>query len=148
MTTRTIAAAVAPMLILSVLPAGAADAADAAATPTAFVVPARVERALARPAVLPALYAGYASLQAYDVYSTKQARARGEREANPLMQGVVGNPAALVALKAAVAAGTIAAAERLWKHDQKAAAIGAMIASTAVAAIVASRNARTIRQLR
>lgn len=143
---RTIAAAVAT-LTFSALPASAADAPEAAAAP-AIVVPARVERALARPAVLPALYASYAALQAYDVYSTRQALSRGAREANPLMQGVVGNPGAFVALKAGVAAGTILAAERLWKHDKKAAAIGIMIASNVVASMVASKNARTLRQLR
>ena len=145
---RTIAAAVAT-LTFSALPASAADAADAAsAAAPAIVVPARVERALARPAVLPALYVGYAALQAYDVYSTRQALGRGAREANPLMQGVVGNQGAFVALKAGVAAGTILAAERLWKHDKKAAAIGVMVASNVVATMVASRNARTLRQLR
>lgn len=61
---------------------------------------------------------------------------------------MVGNPGAFVALKAGVAAGTILAAERLWKQDKKAAAIGVMIASNVVASVVASRNARTFRQLR
>lgn len=64
------------------------------------------------------------------------------------MQGVVGSPGAFVALKAGVAAGTILAAERLWKQDKTAAAIGVMIASNVVASVVASRNARTFRQLR
>lgn len=84
--------------------------AAAAAPATAIVVPARVERALARPVVLPALYASYAALQAYDLYSTRQALGRGAQESNPLMQGVVGNTGAFVALKAGVAAGTILAA--------------------------------------
>jgi hypothetical protein len=147
MMNRTIAAAATMLLTVTVAatPAAAADG-DAAAPVT--VVPARVERALARPAVLPALYASYAALQAYDVYSTRQALARGAREANPLMQGVVGRPGAFVALKAGVAAGTILAAERLWKNDKKAAAIGVMVASNLVATVVASRNARTLRQLR
>ena len=147
--TRTIAAAVAATLTFSALPARAADSPEAAATAAAPVVaPVRVERALARPAVLPGLYAGYAALQAYDLYSTRQALGRGAREANPLMQGVVGNPDAFIALKAGVAAGTILAAERLWKQDKKAAAIGVMAASIAVSAIVATKNARTLRQVR
>jgi hypothetical protein len=102
----------------------------------------------ARPMMLPALYAGYAALQVYDIYSTRQALKRGAIEANPLMQGTVGNAGAFVALKAGVAAGTILAAERLWRNDKKAAAIGVMVASTAVSAIVAGRNASTLRQLR
>ncbi len=38
---------------------------------------------LSRPAALPALYVSYAALQAFDMYSTQQALARGAREANP-----------------------------------------------------------------
>ncbi len=105
------------------------------------------ENKLSRPALLPMLYVSYAALQAYDVYSTKQALARGAREANPLMQGVVGNTGAFVALKAGVAVATIAAAEKLWKTN-KPAAIGVMIAGNSVAAIVAARNTRTLGQLR
>jgi len=145
--TRTIAtAAVLLSLSVSVLPAAAADGTTAGAAST-IVVPAQNTWALARPAVLPALYASYAALQAFDAYSTRQALARGAREANPLMQGVVGNTSSFVAVKAAVAVGTIVAAERLWKTN-KAGAIGIMIASNSVAAIVAANNARTLRQLR
>ena len=53
-----------------------------------------------------------------------------------------------MAVKAAVAVGTIVAAERLWKNNNKAAAIAVMVASNSVAAIVAARNARALRQLR
>ena len=88
----------------------------------------------------------YAALQAFDVYSTRQALGRGAREVNPLMQGVVGNTGAFVAMKATVAVATIVAAERLWKTN-KAAAIAVMVAANSVAAVVAWRNARTLRQL-
>ena len=148
--TRTIAAAVLLSLTLSVLPAAAADDADnanAAAAAPAVVVPARISRALARPAVLPALYASYAALQVFDIYSTKQALARGAREANPAMQGVVGNSSAFVAVKAAVTVGTIAAAERLWKTN-KVAAVALMVVSNGILAGVAAKNARILRQLR
>ena len=77
------------------------------------------------------------------MYSTRQALARGAREANPLMQGAVGNTGAFVAVKATMAVTTIAAAENLWKTN-KPAAIGVMIAGNSVAAIVAARNARTL----
>jgi len=100
-----------------------------------------------RPALLPMLYVSYANLQAYDVYSTRQGLSRGAREANPLMQCVVGNTGAFVAMKAGVAVATIAAAEKLWKTN-KPAAIGMMIAGNSVAAIVAARNTRTLGQLR
>lgn len=143
---RTIAAAAVLILTVSVLPGYAADDSSASAAPT-IAVQSRIGTALARPKALPALYVSYAALQAFDIYSTKQALARGAREANPLMQGVVGNTGAFVAVKATVAVATIVAAERLWKTN-KVAAIGIMVASNGVAAIVASRNARTLRQLR
>ncbi len=142
--TRTFAAA-ALLLVVQALPANAET--PAAAAPGTIVVPARVERALSRPAALPALYVSLAGLQAYDVFSTRQALSSGAREVNPMMSGVVGNPAAFWAVKATVTAGTIFAAERLWKNNNKAAAIALMVASNSVAAIVASRNARTLRQL-
>lgn len=145
--TRTIAAAAALSLTLFALPASADEAALAPITVTGMVAPVKMAQALSRPAALTALYASYTVLQAYDVYSTRQALARGAREANPLMQGVVGNTGAFVAMKAGVAVATIAAAEKLWKTN-KPAAIGVMIAGNSVAAIVAARNTRTLGQLR
>ena len=150
--TRTITTAALLSLTLSVMPASAADQATASVAPAVaaptFVAPASISGALARPKLLPALYISYAALQAFDVYSTRQALARGGRELNPLMQGVVHNTGAFMAVKAAVATGTIVAAERLWKNNNKAAAIVVMVAANSVAAIVAARNARTLGQLR
>ena len=143
--TKTFAAAALMLLSVATVPAFAADDAAAPAAATT-VVSARLTRVVSRPAMLPALYVSYTALQAYDVYSTKQALTRGAVEANPLMQGVVGNTGAMIAVKAAVAAGTIVAAERLWKTN-KAAAIAVMVASNGVTAMVAARNARTLRQL-
>ena len=145
---RTIAAAALLSLSAAALPVYAEEhpAPVAAAAASAIVVPARVERALSRPAALPVLYASYAALQAYDVYSTRQALGRGAREANPLMQHVVGSQSAFWAIKASATVGTIAAAERLWKKDKKGAAIAVLVASNAVAALVAARNANTLRR--
>ncbi len=161
---RTIAAAILSLSV-SVLPAYAAEdnnnaAKEASATNAPAAVSdnllwgenitrttSRVGRPLSRPAVLPALYASYAALQAFDVYSTRQALGRGAREANPLMTGVVGNTSAFIAVKAGLGVATIIAAERLWKTN-KAAAIAVMVASNSVSAIVAARNARTLAQLR
>lgn len=144
---RTIAAAAILTVTMSVLPAYAADDSSAAAAAPAIAVPARISASLSRPAALPALYASYAALQAYDVYSTRQALARGSREANPLMQGVVGNQSAFWALKATVTVSTIMAAERLWKKN-KTAAIAVMVVSNGVAAAVAARNASVLRRQR
>ena len=145
--TRTIAAAAVLSLTMLALPAYAEDEAAAPITVTGLAAPVKVAQAISRPAALTALYASYSALQAYDVYSTRQALARGAREANPLMQGVVGNTGAFVAMKAGVAVATIAAAEKLWKTN-KPAAIGVMIAGNSVAAIVTARNTRTLGQLR
>ena len=107
----------------------------------------KITRPHSRPAILPALYASYAALQAYDVYSTKSALARGGSELNPLMQGAVKHSGTFVAVKLTAAAAGIIAAERMWKTN-KVGAIAVMVASNSVAAIVAARNARTLRQLR
>jgi hypothetical protein len=144
--TRTIAAA-ALTLTLFALPAYAEDEAAGSIVGPSFAAPAKVSEGLTRPATLTALYVSYGALQAYDVYSTRQALASGAREANPLMQGVAGNTSAMVAVKAGVGVATVAAAERLWKTN-KPAAIGVMIAGNSVAAVVAARNARTLGQLR
>ena len=144
---RTIAAATVLSLTMFALPAYAEEAAATPIPVTGMAAPVKMTQAIARPAALTALYASYSALQAYDVYSTRQALARGAREANPLMQGVVSNTGAFVAMKAGVAVATIAAAEKLWKTN-KPAAIGVMIAGNSVAAIVAARNASTLGQLR
>ena len=144
---RIIAAAVALSLTLFAVPASAEDDAGRPVTSTGITASTTVAHGISRPAPLTALYVSYAALQAYDVYSTRQALGRGGSEANPLMQGVVGNTGAFVALKAGVGIATIAAAEKLWKTN-KPAAIGLMIAGNSVAAVVAARNASTVARLR
>jgi hypothetical protein len=141
---RTVTAAV---LTLTVVAPAFADEGTAAVPPPSIRVSGKVSAGLSRPSALPMLYASYAALQAYDVYSTKEGLSRGAQEANPLMQGVVGNTGTFIAVKAAVGVATIVAAERLWKTN-KPAAIAVMIASNSVAAFVAAKNARTLRQLR
>lgn len=71
----------------------------------------------------------------------------GRAQPNPLMEGAVGNTGTFIAVKAGVGVATIMAAERLWKTN-KVAAIAVMVASNSVSAVVAARNARTLRQLR
>ena len=145
--TRTIAAA-AVLLSIAILvsPASAADDTMAPAA-TGIIASYRVHESLSRPVVLPALYVSFAALQIFDMYSTNTALARGAREVNPLMQEVVTNKAAFWTMKAGVTAATIFAAERLWKKN-KVAAIAVMAAGNSVAAIVAARNAHTLRELR
>ena len=147
MTPRTFPAALVLMLTVAAAPALAADDAIVVTGQPAPSA-AKIREAASRPALLPALYASYAGLQAYDVYSTRQALSRGAREANPLMQGVAGSTSGMIALKAGLTVGTIMAAERMWKNNNKMGAIAVLVASNGVAAIVAARNASTLRQLR
>jgi len=97
-----------------------------------------------RPAILPALYASYGAMQVLDAYTTVRATARGGIERNPVLAPVAGNFAALLAVKAGLAASTIFFTERLWK-EHRTAAIVAMIAANGVVAAAAAYNARQLR---
>ena len=90
--TSTISAVVILALTISAVPAAAAD--DQATTPP--ITGADPLRAIpilenvawgddkvSRPPTLVALYVSYASLQAYDVYSTRRALAHGARRSEP-----------------------------------------------------------------
>ena len=101
-----------------------------------------------RPSMLPALYATSAALQGYDTFSTLNALKSGAREANPLMKSVVKSPTAFVAMKAGVAAGSILAAEQLWKNHHRIGAIGMMVASNLMMGIVAAHNSHVLSQLK
>jgi len=104
------------------------------------------ERPPRRPIVLPALYAGFITLQALDTSYTLRSLPLLAREVNPLMKGVTRYPAAFVALKAGLTIGAIMNAERLWKDDHRVAAVVLMAASNGLMAVVVSRNASTLRQ--
>lgn len=138
---RTFAAALVLALTIAAMPAYADDTVVVTGQPVRAT--AKVRESLSRPTLLTGLYASYAGLQAYDVYST-----RGAREANPLMQAAAGSNAGMIALKASVTIGTMVAAERMWKNNNKMGAIAVLVASNSVAAMVAARNASTLRQLR
>jgi len=106
--------------------------------------PIHVGRAESPGAVLPSLYAGLAAFNALDAYITSKASAAGASEANPLMRGVVGNAAALWAIKGAATAGSILFAERLRRHHHRTAAIAAMVITNGLMAGVAVNNFRTV----
>jgi hypothetical protein len=102
-----------------------------------------------RPRVLVPLYAGQVGLQAYDAYSTVEVIRLGGVEKNPHVNTILTRqPAMFFALKAAVATGTIVAAERLWKSGRRKEAVFVMIGSNAFMAYVAVNNARVLRQMR
>ena len=83
----------------------------------------------------PAL-SSFGALQALDVHSTLGALNRGGVEANPLMKSVTGNPASLIAIKAAGTAGVLYTSERLWKKNPAAAIVFMVGANSAMAWVV------------
>lgn len=94
-----------------------------------------------RPAVLPALYASFATLQVLDAHSTHRATSRGYVESNPLMRPTSDNIGATLAIKAGATAATIFAVEKLWKRNRTAAVL-TMIGVNAGYALLVSSNYR------
>jgi hypothetical protein len=151
------ASAVANTMLFPVTPLAPAPVARAADDATAVKADAEQTATLSRnsfepsakrPIALPAMYAMQAALQALDAHSTYSALNRGAVEANPLMQGVVQNKGAMMAVKAGVAAGTILLAERMWKRGNRVGAIATMLVANGVTAMVVANNYRVAQSLR
>jgi hypothetical protein len=96
-----------------------------------------------RPPVLVPLYASFAALQVADMYSTWRALDQGAVEVNPVMSGVVGNKAGLIAAKAGGAAAVIGVTERLWRKNRTA-AILFMISVNSAMTWVVQHNYRAV----
>jgi hypothetical protein len=93
--------------------------------------------------LLPSLYVGLATLNALDAYTTSTAiRSGAGVEANPMMRGVVGHPAALWTIKGGATAATVLLSEQLRKSHHRAAAIATMIVSNGAVAMVTMRNTK------
>ena len=103
-----------------------------------------LDRPMARPGVLPAMYASLGALQVLDIYSTRRAIKGGATEANPVMRAASGNSGTMLAVKAASTAASIFFTERAWKKNRKGAVILMAIANGVTAAVVANnvKNAR------
>lgn len=86
-------------------------------------------------------------VQALDVHSTFRALDRGAVEANPVMAPLTGNKGAFIATKAAVAAATVLAAQRIGRRN-KVAAIATLVAVNTAYAFVIDHNYRVARGLR
>ena len=100
--------------------------------------PCSLRDSVQRPGALMPLYASLGVLQALDVHSTGRGLAVGGREANPVMRPIVGNRAAFVAVKAATTVGVVWASERLWrKQNRKAAVLLTALTNVGLAAVVA-----------
>lgn len=119
-----------------------------ALTLVASTATAQPPEAIGRPRLLLPLYVASAGLQAYDGWSTAQALAGGAQEGNPVMRGVVGSGSQLAATKAATAAFTVLAAERLWRDGHRRAAVLAMVASNAAMLVVAAQNRHVLEEVR
>jgi hypothetical protein len=96
--------------------------------------------------LLMSLYVSTAFTQALDIHSTLKALGRGGVETNPMLSGLTGNRGAFVAVKAAVAAGSIYAASRLAKRN-KVAAIVSMVAINTAYGFVAYHNYKVANRL-
>jgi hypothetical protein len=95
-----------------------------------------------RGALIP-LYASFATLQMLDAHSTIRSIGAGGVEQNPLMRGLADKPAALVALKAGVAASTIVLADKMARRN-RVGAIVLMAALNSAYAVVVTHNYRTL----
>jgi len=102
--------------------------------------PIELQRKLTGPAFMKKMYYSFAALQAADALTTLNAVSNGAREANPLLQGAVKSPPAIIAIKAGAVAGTILTLERLRK-DHPVVAVASLIAINSTLAIVAINNA-------
>ena len=123
------------------IPEPAARVADAQ-RPRGEVTREEAPRRDGKGALVP-LYASFAALQGLDVHATMRAVRGGHaREANPAMAGVVGNPGAFIALKAATAAGVIYLTEHVRTRN-KVGAIVLMAAVNSLYAAVVAHNYRT-----
>ena len=98
-----------------------------------------------RPLVLPMLYAGFAFLEGFDVYSTITALNDHAREANPVMKTIAGQPGPFLAVKVGVTTLSIASAEHLWKQGHRTSAIATMAALNVFMGYVAVHNAQVRR---
>ena len=78
---------------------------------------------LTDPTTMKRMYIAYGALQATDLATTFVGLSRGGYEANPLINGIADNPAALVAVKVGTSVGTYFIIEKLRKDKPLAAAI-------------------------
>lgn len=94
-----------------------------------------------------ALYTATVAMQALDYHSTMNGLRGGAVEANPLMKSVTRNSTGFLAVKAAVATGTILAARTIAKRN-KVAAYVMLIAVNSAYAYVAMHNYKVAGSLR
>jgi len=101
--------------------------------------PIELHRKLTDPAFVKKMYYSFAALQAADAVTTLAAVGSGAREANPLLQGAVKSPPAIIAIKAGVVTGTILMMEKFRKGNPILIS-AALIAINSTLAVVAINN--------
>jgi uncharacterized protein DUF5658 len=94
-----------------------------------------------RPSALVPLYVSFATLQGLDIHSTLRATEFGGREANPIVGGMLGSPAAFVAAKVGMTASIYFVSERLWKRHKTAAVLTMIALNSTYGAVVAHNYA-------
>lgn len=77
-----------------------------------------------------------ATWQMLDFLSTQRGLKAGVQEGNPVMAPLRGSAGAVIVVKAGVSVMTIYAAERMWKHNRKAAVLTLIGVNLGYAAIV------------
>ena len=107
--------------------------------------PVPAARSADRPRALLPLYVGFGVLQALDAHSTLRAVSAGRTERNPLVAPFADRPGAMIGMKAAATAGTIAISETLWRRN-RAAAVTLLIAANVGYAAVVAHNYRQSRR--
>src|SRR5437868_3795391 len=101
-----------------------------------------------RPSVLVPLYVSFATLQGLDIHSTLRAPEFGGREANPIVGGMLGSPAAFIAAKVGTTASIYYVSERLWKRHHTAAVLTMIALNSTYGAVVAHNYAIEARAAR
>jgi hypothetical protein len=92
---------------------------------------------------LTALHISFGALQFMDALSTVRGINAGLSESHPLMRGLVGHPAAMVAVKAGAGATTILLTRRMARKNRVAALI-TMAGVNSAYAVVVARNLRAV----
>ena len=143
-----VAVITASVLIFSAANARAQESGPVELERPATVAPPRLPAPLrASSLTLGSLYVSTAVLHGLDVHSTLSGLHNGAVEANPMMQGLVTHPAALVGVKAGLGFGSIMAARSIAKKNRTA-AIVALAAIDVIYVVVVHHNYQVARQTR
>ena len=130
--------------------AGVTDTETAPASPAQVSLPTRLDpstRTRSDSRLVLGLYASTVALQALDTHSTLSGLRKGAVESNGVMGGITKNRVAFIAVKAAMATGTIFAARYIAKRN-KVAAIAMLVAVNSAYVFVAVHNYKVASRLR